>query len=278
MLTGLFLIKRIHQLETSQKKPYQVLDLVGIDQSRMRGIVWSPETVIEGDVLHENLVYMFDAEETTYRGDPQLTIKIAVKADDADLSDFLESPKILPENLFLQLVKLISSIKTDSYSQIAKLVIQNSDIEKKLKLIPKTLNYDYNYPGGLLHSILNLVQISKTVGETLLKETQQESKDLLICGALVCDIGKVIEIDSNFNLTADGDLLGHQFLGCRLLEEIDKKLDYEFHSEILKLCHCILVHHVDDIGNWSSVKIKFKEADMLRMISTLVIKTAGWDI
>ena len=278
MLTGLFLIKRIHQLETSQKKPYQVLDLVGIDQSRMRGIVWSPETVIEGDVLHENLVYMFDAEETTYRGDPQLTIKIAVKADDADLSDFLESPKILPENLFLQLVKLISSIKTDSYSQIAKLVIQNSDIEKKLKLIPKTLNYDYNYPGGLLHSILNLVQISKTVGETLLKETQQESKDLLICGALVCDIGKVIEIDSNFNLTADGDLLGHQFLGCRLLEEIDKKLDYEFHSEILKLCHCILVHHVDDIGNWSSVKIKFKEADMLRMISTLVIKTAGWSI
>ena len=278
MLTGLFLIKRIHQLETSQKKPYQVLDLVGIDQSRMRGIVWSPETVIEGDVLHENLVYMFDAEETTYRGDPQLTIKIAVKADDADLSDFLESPKILPENLFLQLVKLISSIKTDSYSQIAKLVIQNSDIEKKLKLIPKTLNYDYNYPGGLLHSILNLVQISKIVGETLLKETQQESKDLLICGALVCDIGKVIEIDSNFNLTADGDLLGHQFLGCRLLEEIDKKLDYEFHSEILKLCHCILVHHVDDIGNWSSVKIKFKEADMLRMISTLVIKTAGWSI
>lgn len=278
MLTEPFLVKRILNLETSAKRPYQIVDLVGIDKQKKHGVVWSPETVVEDDVLHENIVYIFDADETVYQGKEQLKIRTAVQVNDnnVDRSVYSEISQIPSDSLFIQLSELLSIIETPSYRTIIKSLLQNPDIEKKLKFLPKTLNYDYSYVGGLLSSLCHQVKIAIDISKTLLET--QESRDLLVCGAFVCDIGKIIEIDLSHKLTVDGDLLGHQVTGCRMLDEIDKNFDYQFHAEILKLCHCILVHHTDDLGNWSPMKVKFKEADMLRMISNLVIKTAGWSL
>lgn len=278
MLTEPFLVKRILNLETSAKRPYQIVDLIGTDKQKKQGVVWSPETVVEDDILHEDVIYVFDADETVYQGKEQLKIRTAVQVneDNIDRSVFSDGVHVPSDSLFNQLSELLSILETSAYRTIAKSLLQNSDIEKKLKSLPKTLNYDYSYTGGLLSSLCHQIKIAIDISNTLLDT--QESKDLLICGAFVCDIGKIIEIDSNYKLTVEGDLLGHQVIGCRMMDEIDKNFDYQFHTEILKLCHCILVHHTDDLGNWSPMKVKFKEADMLRMISNLVIKTAGWSL
>ena len=111
-------------------------------------------------------------------------------------------------------------------------------------------------------------------------DTFESSRDLLICSALVCDIGKATEMSlSYFKLDeSESDLLGHQYLSCLFLSELDKKCDYKYHSEITNVKHCVLSHHSTDYNNWSPIKIKLKEAELLRHIVQLVFKSGEWNL
>jgi 3'-5' exoribonuclease len=278
-----YLVKKIKTLVTSNGKPYQLLDLISDQKSKMKGIVWAPESVIsesEGS-LHEGVAYVFDAEEVDYKGDTQLNIHWAERTD-LDRSLFMNKSKVSPDELMDQLRKCISVVKTPSYRAVVKGILsQDNDFFDKLKILPKTVNYDYSYPGGLLQSVVRTVQIASQISETLyfpFDEESIKSRDLLITAAFVCDLGKIVEISSDFKITDEGCMLGHQYLGCQLLKDIDKETDYEYHADIIKLCHCIMTHHIDDMGNWSTLKVKFREADMLRLISHMVFKFEEWNL
>jgi len=71
------------------------------------------------------------------------------------------------------------------------------------------------------------------------------NSDLLICAALVHDLGKTREFTygAEIGLTDEGRLLGHVVLGQQLLEPGLARLD---DGRRLALLHCVLCHHGAD--------------------------------
>ncbi len=71
------------------------------------------------------------------------------------------------------------------------------------------------------------------------------NSDLLICAALVHDLGKTREFTygAAIELSEEGRLLGHLVLGQQLLEPRMDGLDAE---RRLALLHCVLCHHGPD--------------------------------
>jgi 3'-5' exoribonuclease len=70
------------------------------------------------------------------------------------------------------------------------------------------------------------------------------NRDLLICGAMLHDLGKIVELsfDSAFEYTDEGKLLGHIIIASMIVnKEIEKLTD--FPSDLRKnLLHIILSH------------------------------------
>jgi len=71
------------------------------------------------------------------------------------------------------------------------------------------------------------------------------NSDLLICAALVHDLGKTREFayGAEIGLTDEGRLLGHLVLGQQLLEPYLTGLD---DAHRVALLHCVLCHHGPD--------------------------------
>jgi 3'-5' exoribonuclease len=109
------------------------------------------------------------------------------------------------------------------------------------------------YLGGLLeHS----VAVATLAQELALGHPRLDS-DLLICAAIVHDIGKTREFTygASIELSEEGRLLGHIQIGLRLLRErADGVLD---EPRMLALEHCVLCHHGADAapgGRFASVE------------------------
>lgn len=69
---------------------------------------------------------------------------------------------------------------------------------------------------------------------------------LLLCGAILHDVGKIVEYDANtlsFELTTRGKLLGHISIGKEMIDQRISKI-VGFPDELhLELTHMILSHH-----------------------------------
>lgn len=278
MLTEPYLVRKVKNLVTSTNKPYLVLELVSTDKTSINGVIWNPDKVTDPSIgpIKENESYIFDADESDYQGSRQLVIHWAEPVEVNKL-DYVKHSVIPSDEMLISLRKVVSHILTPAYRSVIKWVFsQNDEFLSKIKKLPKTVNYDYSYIGGLLENILLTVEIADSVSTVL--KLNQESKDLVVTASLLVDLGKVVEITSDLTKSNDGVYLGHQYLGCQFLDEVDKDTDYEFHQEILKLKHCILTHHIDDLGNWSTVKVQFLEADIVRQVSQLVFTFGKWNI
>ena len=97
------------------------------------------------------------------------------------------------------------------------------------------------YLGGLLE---HTVAVATLALETCQLHVRLNS-DLLICAALVHDLGKTREFTygAAIELSEEGRLLGHLVLGQQLLEPYLGELDAE---RRLALLHCVLCHHGAD--------------------------------
>jgi 3'-5' exoribonuclease len=71
------------------------------------------------------------------------------------------------------------------------------------------------------------------------------NSDLLICAAILHDVGKTAEFElgAEIGLSAAGELVGHVALGQQMIVERAGRL-HEFPAEKLHtLSHCVLAHH-----------------------------------
>jgi 23S rRNA maturation-related 3'-5' exoribonuclease YhaM len=279
MMTNPYYVKKVSELKTKSDDLYWILDLISTDRVPVKGIVWKPFSVVDESegAIFENNAYVFDASETMYKGEKQLNIQWAERAD-IDVSVFMRVPLNDPDELLSQLKTFLTdNIKTPAYRAIMKgFLLFDDEFFSKLKRLPRTTNYDFSYPGGLLQSIMYTTELA--LQTSLVLGLPEESKELIVCSVLFADLGKISELTFDFTKTDVGNLLGHQYLSCQLLEQIDRETDFAFQTDILKVKHCILTHHIDDIGNWSVVKVKLREANLVNSILQLVFKNEEWEL
>jgi 3'-5' exoribonuclease len=109
---------------------------------------------------------------------------------------------------------------------------------------PCTRAGHHAYLGGLLEHTV-------AVGTLALEAAQLHprlDRDLLLCAALVHDLGKTREFTfgAEIGLTEEGRLLGHVELGLRLLDERAARVPALDAARRTALAHCVLTHHGPD--------------------------------
>jgi 3'-5' exoribonuclease len=169
----------------------------------------------------------------------ELTDIARVDAGEADPGRFLPTAYRDVEELDGFLEHLSGEVYDRSYSGLLRKLLGDAELRREWRRAPCTRNGHHAYLGGLLEHTV-------AVG-TLAQETCQlhagVNSDLLICAALVHDLGRTREFTygAEIGVTDEGRLLGHLVIGERMITEAARGVLDE--GRLLALLHCVLAHH-----------------------------------
>jgi len=177
-----------------------------------------------------------------YQGNAQIkieSIRLTKQSDDVTPKDFL--PKSL-RDLNVMKKEFTSRMEKISDNDLKNLMKNIFTEERFIKYtsVPAGKMWHHGYISGLIEHTLEIIRICDLMCDI----HQQINRDLLVCGAMLHDFGKIEELSFEpvFEYTDKGKLLGHIVIAAMIVnDEINKTLDF---PENLKnnLLHLILSH------------------------------------
>lgn len=133
-------------------------------------------------------------------------------------------------------------------------------------IYPAAVKMHHNYLGGLAYHTLTMCDLAKAfagIYETI-------DLDLLIGGALLHDVSKIIEFkgptESEYSIR--GQLIGHLVLGTIEIEKTAERLGFLDKEEVLLLEHMLISHHGQPMYG-ACKKPETPEALLLWIIDTI---------
>jgi 3'-5' exoribonuclease len=173
----------------------------------------------------------------------ELTLELSdiarVESGEADPGRFLPTASRDVEELDGFLEHLSAEVYDRGYAALLQKLLADSALRREWRRAPCTRAGHHAYLGGLLEHTV-------AVG-TLAQETCQlhagVNSDLLICAALIHDLGRTREFTygAEIGVTDEGRLLGHLVIGERMITEAARGVLDE--RRLLGLLHCVLSHH-----------------------------------
>jgi 3'-5' exoribonuclease len=139
-----------------------------------------------------------------------------------------------------QLDELVESIKNNYLAQLLNNIFQDQQVRKDFITAPAGKLWHHNYIGGLLQHSLAVALTCDAVQARY----QYIDRDLLITAALLHDIGKIRELQTNgfIDYSDEGRLTGHIVLGAHIVKKkIAEITDFPANLAV-KLEHLILSH------------------------------------
>ena len=176
-----------------------------------------------------------------FRDELQVEVREIARAEAADPAAFLPVAYRDLDELDGFLEHLAREVHDPGYAALLERLLGDDALRAEWRRAPCTRGGHHAYLGGLLE---HTVAVATLALETCQLHVRLNS-DLLICAALVHDLGKTREFTygAAIELSAEGRLLGHVVLGQQMLEEHMGDLDAE---RRLALLHCVLCHHGAD--------------------------------
>lgn len=187
-----------------------------------------------GKILH------IVGEANKYRTVMQIKIMKAVEVDQStiDFQDFVISSPVPEKELEKQLVEYLEMLKSPDVKSLTEKLINK--YYKEYLTHPAATRNHHEYCSGLLHHSISVAHLVSVLADNY----PSLDKEILIAGALLHDIGKVIEISGPIipTYTTQGKLIGHISIMQAEIRETAHELGIK--SEVpLLLEHMILSHH-----------------------------------
>ena len=176
-----------------------------------------------------------------FRDELQLELREIARAEGADPAAFLPVAYRDLDELDGFLEHLAREVHDPGYASLLERLLGDGALREAWRRAPCTIGGHHAYLGGLLE---HTVAVGTLALETCQLHVRLNS-DLLICAALVHDLGKTREFTygAAIEQSEEGRLLGHVVLGQQVLEPFMSDLDAE---RRLALLHCVLTHHGAD--------------------------------
>ncbi|QVJ97653.1 HD domain-containing protein [Mycoplasma mycoides subsp. capri] len=200
------------------------------------------------------IVLLKDTIVHEYRNILQLKVEDYQVIDEKDLlkyhlnkTDLYITAPLDIKTSYLELISLLNSINNQTYKTITLNLIEK--YKKEFLTFPAAMSIHHNVTNGLFWHSYTLVKNVLSLKENYFYANIDW--DLLICGAILHDIGKVIEISdvNGSDYSLEGKLLGHISIGNAEINKLADKLNLykdqnnKINKEITLLQHMILASH-----------------------------------
>jgi 3'-5' exoribonuclease len=179
----------------------------------------------------------------SYKGSLQLNVKGLQKFEqDLGLGEFLPSSSGDPHKMLAELKKYAASITDPFLNELLRSFFNDKLFIQNFSNAPAAKNMHHAYIGGLLEHTLAIVRLADQV--TKLYPSLERS--LLICGAILHDIGKTKEFSfaaAPFDYSDEGRLVGHMVMAIEMMNEKVAHIAAFPEELAARLKHLILSHH-----------------------------------
>ena len=241
---GVFACTRKDRLVSRAGAPYLAVELRD-RTGAVQGRAFRDADVLAGRFERGDLVRVHGRVER-FRDELQVELRAIGRAaeGDADPAAFLPVAYRDMEELDGFLEHLSREVHDPGYRALLETLVADDVLRAAWRRAPCTRNGHHAYLGGLLE---HTVAVATLAVETCALHVRLNS-DLLICAALVHDLGKTREFTygAEIGLTDEGRLLGHVELGLRLIDERAGGVPAMDAERRLALAHCVLCHHGAD--------------------------------
>jgi len=264
-----YLCKQKTSLKSRSGKTYLSLklqDKTGIVDAK----VWELSNDIQS--FEENEFIKVDGTIVSYNNDLQMKVAKIRRSEEGeyDPADYVPRTDKDLESLYNNLCAYISSVKNSHIKRLLESIfLEDSVISARIKTHSAAKQMHHSYMGGLLEHTVNVADIC----EFLAEKYKFVDRDLLIAGALLHDVCKIIELSPfpTNDYTDDGQLLGHIVMGSELVGKHAANIERFPHQLETLIKHMVLSHH--GIYEFGSPKLpKTVEAFLLHCADDLDAK------
>jgi 3'-5' exoribonuclease len=241
---GVFACTRKDRLMSRAGTPYLAVELRD-RTGAVQGRAFRDADVLAGRFERGDLVRVAGRVER-FRDELQVELRTIGRApaDMADPAAFLPVAYRDLDELDGFLEHLAREVHDPGLGALLAALLDDAALRAEWRRAPCTRGGHHAYLGGLLEHTV-------AVGTLALEACQLHPRldsDLLVCAALVHDLGKTREFTyaAEIGLTDAGRLLGHVELGLALLREYAARVPALSAGRLLALEHCVLCHHGPD--------------------------------
>jgi 3'-5' exoribonuclease len=175
-----------------------------------------------------------------FRDELQVDLR-AIRTAEADPAEFLPVAYRDVEELDGFLEHLAREVYDPHLRALLDSFLGDDSFRADLRTAPCTRSGHHAYLGGLLE---HTVAVATLAEEACVLHPRLNS-DLLLCAAILHDVGKTreFELGAEISLSDAGALVGHLALGREMVGERARRLDGFPEATLNALSHCILAHH-----------------------------------
>lgn len=200
----------------------------------------SPEDILQ---FQAGKVVFLKGKREVYQQSPQVKIlglRLATVDEPSDPNLYVQGAPVSLAELQQSFAGIIAEITQPDLKKLVLYLLKKH--EQAFFEYPAAKTNHHAYARGLAYHTLSIVRLAQSVSQ----QYPQINRSLLYAGALLHDLGKIIELSGPVatSYTLEGNLIGHivlvdeeLVLACEQLG-IDKQAE-----EVLLLRHIILAHH-----------------------------------
>ncbi|HEY4399212.1 MAG TPA: HD domain-containing protein [Lactobacillaceae bacterium] len=260
------LIKSADLRMTKTGKPY--LSFVFTDRSGdLPGNLWDA-TDKQTQELTAGTVVFIDALRTSYKDQPQLNlnaVRLPNEGEPNDPADFTQHGPMKTADMQSEVNDLLLAIINPTWNRLVRKLF--SQYHEAFFKHPAAKANHHAFAGGLGFHTLSIARLARSVA----KQYPQVNEELLLAGALLHDLGKVIELSGpvGTQYTLAGNLIGHIILIDEQIVLAARELNFDLQSEdMILLRHVVLAHHgLLEYG--SPVRPQVMEAEVLHQLDNI---------
>jgi 3'-5' exoribonuclease len=210
---------------------------------------------------------------TEYRGTAQVNIDELYPCELENVGEFLPTARRPQQEMIDELQRLIGSIKNAHLKGLLREVLGDPEFQGRFFQATAAKTMHHACVGGLLEHSLDVARQVVFVSQRY----PEVDRDLAATVALLHDVGKVDSyvLKGSFNMTDQGRLLSHIYMGASLVDRAIARLDGFPEDLRLRVLHAILSHHGEK-AKGSPVIPRTPEALVLYHADYLDATVRGW--
>ncbi|MDR3241229.1 MAG: HD domain-containing protein [Lactobacillaceae bacterium] len=268
------LLKSVEARVTNSGKPYLAITVA--DRSmEISGMKWD-STEEEFKNLHAGEVVAVSGVRQEYRDKPQLKIfevRPTTLGEPNNPADYMAAGPMKAKEMEEEVNSLLFQIVNPTWQRIVRYLL--NEYHEKFFTYPAAKSNHHAFAGGLGFHTLSIARLAMSVS----KQYDNVDASLLLAGALLHDLGKVLELSGPIATvyTVPGNLIGHIVLIDEQIVLAAKELNLDLFSEdMIVLRHVVLAHH-GQLEFGSPVRPLIKEANILHQLDELDANIQSFD-